>query len=241
MNKNRITVASLLMTMLILGLVFVPVASAKSTINDQNEISGLFGVEMSEYLRQNIIQPDPYTFVAAPDIEDEDVFFAAWDDYEKKVFEQKRIDDKNVSTRGTITLDAYGTDYNTMNVGSSYVEGKTYFHGIRETGATTVTFTGDGYNRGKWYGSGNADRIALDTSVVVSGVYVSISVPFGAGFTVSGNTASFGDAYTNTKQGYHAYNNLEASGSWLYDFDQNDGQSFRFGSSTYRTHTHVDL
>jgi hypothetical protein len=104
MIKNRVIIASALMSMLILSLAFIPAASEKSTIDQNNQSSNPFGVEMSDYLKQNIIQPDPYTFIAAPDIEDEDAFFAAWDDYEKEAFEQKRIDDKNVSTRDTITL-----------------------------------------------------------------------------------------------------------------------------------------
>ncbi len=222
----------------------MPAASAKNiTDKEDNERSGLFGVEMPNELKKNVIQLDPYTFVAKSGIKDKEAFYAAWEEYEKKVLEQKRkaVSDEQVTTKGTITLDDYGFDTYTTSVGGSNVEGKTYFHGVRETELTEVVFTGNGYNRGKWYGSGDVDEITLDTSVVISGMSVSLSVP--AGFTVSGsgNTASFGDEYEDTAYAIHVYENLEASGSWLYDFDQNDGQSFKFGSSTYRTHTHVDL
>jgi hypothetical protein len=189
--------------------------------------------EIPEELENAVRQVDPYTFVSGDRVPDKKAFVAAWEASE----EAARGD------VGTLAENS-GTDTATKNILGSYIEGETYFHGILESGLTTVTFTGDGHTKGWWWGSNpwNADRLTLDSEVVITGISVSISVPPGAGFSVSGNTATYSGTWDDVWWAAHYYENLEATSHIaITDQDQNDAETFRFGNEDHTLYTHVDL
>ena len=208
----------LLAAMLLVSIMFAPSVSAQS---DKNKIK----------------QIDPYTYVADNKVSDKKKFL----DKNEPLIDQKH----NIST-GQVTSQAEnsGNDRATQNLLGSYIEGKTYFHGILDSELTTVTFTGDGYTKGYWWGSNPyyADRITLGSQVVISGISVTLSVPPSAGFSVSDNTATYSGSWDNVYWAAHYYSNLVATSNIaITDQDQYDGETFRFGNEDYTLYTHVDL
>jgi len=185
---------------------------------------------------KEIIQVNPSTYVIKDKVPDKKKFLSK---IETKLDQKHGVSSGEVTSQG----ESSGTDIATKDVLGSYIEGKTYFHGIVESGIK-ATFTGDGYTKGYWWGSDpyNADRITLTSKVVVSGISVTISVPPSAGFSVSGNTATYSGSWDNVWWAAHYYDNLVAeSYVALVDFDQYDSETFRFGNVDYTLYTHVDL
>lgn len=188
--------------------------------------------ELPEEFKHVIQQVDPYTFVCGARVSDKEAFAATWDASEE-------VSRGSAGTRG----ESSGTDTATRNVLGSYIEGESYFHGILESG-WKVTFAGDGHTIGWWWGSNpwNTDKLQLDSEIVISGVSVSLSIPPGAGFSISGNRATYSGTWDDVWWAAHYYDNLEAE-SWvaITDQDQNDAETFRFGCIDYTLYTHVDL
>ncbi|KKG79468.1 hypothetical protein [Methanosarcina mazei] len=228
-------------------MVFVPAVGAKTVDSKTEEVGPFSGIEMPEELKKNVVQVDPYTFVFKGEINDKEALYAAWDDYEEKVLSKNQVSvtqSNNVDGNAvTTTTSTSGTDTARRNLLGSYIKGDTYFHGTMETGLTIpVTFTGDGYTKGRWYGTGNPNKIKLGSDVKITGVSVSISYPSGAGFSLSGDTVTYSGEWNNVAGAQHYYDNLKAT-SWvsITDQDQNDAETFRFGTSDYTLYTHVDL
>lgn len=228
----------LLMAMLLISVVFVPaVSAAPETQKDQTVSVGPFsGTEMPEELKKNIVQVDPYTFVFKGKVDDKKKFVAAWKEYEAEA-------KNNGITPQYVTREDSDSARATRNVLSSYIEGNSYFHGARTDYITSQEFIGDGYTNGYWWGSNPyyANLITLASSIKLSGISVSISVPAGLGFSTSGDTATYSGTWSNAWSVQHYYNNLDGTGLSIYDEDQNDGETFRFGSTDYTLYTHVDL
>lgn len=249
MMKKKLRIGVLISAVLLVSMVFVPAVSA-TTVDSKTkneEIGPFSGIEMPEELKKNVVQVDPYTFVFKGEIDDKEALYAAWDAYEKKALARNQVlatQNKNVSSDTvTTTSSNSGTDTARRDILGSYIQGNTYFHGTMETGLTIpVTFTGDGYTKGRWYGTGNANKIRLDSSVTITGVSVTISYPPSAGFSLSGNTVTYAGEWNNVPSAQHYYDNLKAT-SWvaLTDQDQNDAATFRFGTSDYTLYTHVDI
>ncbi len=252
MIKRKFGLETLLLAMLLVGIVFVPTVSA-TTVDSKTkteEVGPFSGIEMPEELKKNVVQVDPYTFIFEGEIDDKEALYAAWDAYEKEalarnqVLETQNNTNNNIANNSvTTTQSNSGTDTARRDISGSYIQGTTYFHGTMETGLTIpVTFTGDGYTKGRWYGTGNANKIRLNSNVVITGVSLTISYPPGAGFSLSGNTVTYSGEWNNVPAVQHYYDNLKAT-SWvsITDQDQNDAETFRFGTSDYTLYTHVDL
>lgn len=246
MRNIKTWIISLLLAIFIVGIVFVSAASAKNSVDEKEKSSGLFGTEIPESLKGNLIQVSPHAFTAASDIKDKDSFFAAYDAYEEKAISDENNKDTAIlaasATSNPYDWDRSGTDSYTKKVGSSKVVGSTYFHGVKTMPVSKVYVTLNGYNKGRWYGTGNPNSIKLDTSVEITGISISFSVPASLGATTTKNKASFSNTFTKTSQATQTYDNIKASSSIaLTDFDQNDAQTFKFGNTAYITVTHVDL
>jgi len=221
----------LLMAMLLISVVFVPAVSATpGTKKDQTAGIGPFsGTEMPEELKKNIVQVDPYTFVFKGKVDDKKKFVAAWNEYEAKA-KNKGI------TPQYVTREDSGSASATRNLLGSYIEGQSYFHGARTDYITSQEFIGDGNTKGYWWGSN-----PYYANLITLAISVSISVPAGLGFSTSGDTATYSGTWSNAWSVQHYYNNLDGTGLSIYDEDQNDGETFRFGSTDYTLYTHVDL
>ena len=223
--------ATVLLAALLMGAIIVPSVAAQPV---SEEVGPFSGAEMPEELANTVRQVDPYTFVCGAHVSDKKAFIAAWEAYE----EAARGERKGV---GALDYEESGTDTATKDILGSYIEGETYFHGIRHW--TGTKFTGDGHTKSNWYGSDPwvADKLQLNSEVVISGISVSFSVPSGAGFSISGNTATYSGTWDDEWWAVHYYENLEATGIALIDEDQNDGETFRFDNEDHTLYTHVDL
>lgn len=155
-----------------------------------------------------------------------------------------------VSTAFMPTASAYvsrsdsGSDSNTRNLGGSPMTLNSYFHGIRTDYVSHQVFVGDGTTRAKWYGSNpyRANKITLKSKVKFTGVSISLGIPAGVGFSASGSTATYTGTWSNVHGTVsHTYQNLRADGLGIFDEDQSDSATFRFGSTDYTLNTHVDL
>lgn len=224
--NRKFGIGALLAAMMLMSMVFTPAASAESSN------------ELPEELAKFVTKVDPYTFVFDKEVDDKEAFVAAWNDYENAVKEEnKEVTPEYVSREDS------GTDTSTKNVFDSYIKGETYFHGIRTDYITSQEFIGDGHTKAWWWGSDPyyADRITLNSKVKTTGVTVSISIPPGMGFSVSGDTATYSGQWNNVWSVTHYYQDLTATGLSIYDEDQNDSETFRFGSTDHTLYTHVDL
>lgn len=141
------------------------------------------------------------------------------------------------------SVEHWGDDLDIMYRGSSQMTLSSYFHGIRTDYITNQVFVGDGTTEAQWWGSSpaNADKITLTSTVTFSGMYISISLPAGAGFSSSGSSAVYTGTWYNEDEVTHIYQNLEAQGLNIYDEDQYDSATFRFSNTDYTLNTHIDL
>ncbi|PAV12770.1 hypothetical protein ASJ81_05720 [Methanosarcina spelaei] len=155
-----------------------------------------------------------------------------------------------VSTAFMPTASAYvsredsGSDSDSMYLGASPMTLNSYFHGIRTDYVTHQVFVGDGTTQATWYSSSPyyANRVTLNSQVSFSGVTISLSLPSGAGFSSSGSTATYTGIWNNVHGAVtHTYQNLQADGLGIFDEDQSDSATFRFGSTDYTVNTHIDL
>jgi hypothetical protein len=226
-------IAAILAALLIAAII-VPSVGAQPV---SEEVGPFSGAEMPEELKNAVRQVDPYTFVCGAHVPDKKAFVAAWEAYE----EAARGEREGV---GALRYEESGTDSATKNLLGSYIEGETYFHGIR-TGLTGTKFTGDGHTKGWWWGDEpwTADKLQLDSVIVIRGLGdVSLSIPPGAGFSISGNTATYSGTWYDEWGAVHYYENLEATSLIaIVDEDQNDAETFRFGNEDHTLYTHVDL
>ena len=217
---------------LLIAAIIVPSVGAKPV---SEEVGPFSGAEMPEELANTVRQVDPYTFVCGAHVPDKEAFVAAWEAYG----EAARCEREG----GVLDYEESGTDNETKNFLGSYIEGETYFHGIR-TGLTGTKFTGDGHTKGWWWGTEpfEADKLQLNSEVVIRGISVSLSIPPGAGFSTSGNTATYSGTWNDTWWAVHYYEDLEATSPIaITDEDQNDAETFRFGNEDHTLYTNVDL
>jgi len=237
-TSKRFKIGTLLLTILLLYMVFMPAVSAMpGTQKNQTEEVGFFsGTEMPEELKKNIVQVDPYTFVFKGKVDDKKKFVAAWNEYEAKA-KNKGI------TLQYVTREDSGSASATRNLLGSYIEGQSYFHGARTDYVISQEFIGDGNTKGYWWGLNPyyADLITLASSVKLTGISVSISVPAGIGFSTSGDTATYSGTWSDAWSAQHYYSNLDGTGLSIFDEDQNDAETFRFSGTDYTLYTHVDL
>jgi len=236
MKNNGIRIAPLLMAMIILGMIFVPAVSAKDIKDDKKEeTTGLYGLEMSDYLKEHVDQIDAYTFVSDEDSEE---FDAAWGAYLQEAIEQNEPNAKEVSALSDIEWDKSKYDFDTVSDG----EGYSYMHGILEQDFYGYTYYGNGYTRADWDGSSTPEKIIQESIITIQGLSVSLSIPPDVGFTVVDNTFVYDADYTGQKDVTHTYSGLEAQTNYAFtDFDQDDEQQFRFASTSYTVTTHIDL
>ena len=220
-----------LLAALLIATIIVPTVGAQPV----SEGVGPFGgAEMPEELANNVRQVNPYTFVCGANVSDKKAFIAAWEAYEEAAREEREGFDAR-------DYEQSGTDIATKDILGSQIEGETYFHGIRHWSGTK--FTADGHTKSYWWGLDPfvADTIQLDSEVVISGISVSLSIPPGAGFSISGNTATYSGTWDDEWCAAHYYENLEATSIGIIDEDQNDAETFRFDNEDHTLHTHVDL
>lgn len=236
MTNNRIRIASLLMAMIIVGMILVPAASAKNNKDDKKENNtGLYGLEMSDYLKEHVNQIDAYTFVSDEDSEE---FDAAWDAYLQEAVEQNEANAKEVSALSNIEWDKSKYDFDSISDG----EGYSYMHGILEQDFYGYTYYGDGYTRADWDGSSTPERIIQESVITIKGLSVSLSIPASVGFSIVGNTFVYDADYDGQRDVTHTYTGLKAETAYAFtDYDQDDEQQFRFASTSYTLTTHIDL
>jgi len=85
----------------------------------------------------------------------------------------------------------------------------------------------------------NARSITLTDKISTTGVAVSVSVPSGVGFSVSGSTVSLTSTVSNNWEINHSYSGIRfKSYILLTGPSQSDLASFTFGAHTYYLGTH---
>ncbi|MDY0388197.1 MAG: hypothetical protein RBT65_13970 [Methanolobus sp.] len=234
----RFGIGALLTAMLLVSMAFAPAVSATENSSEKvmNESHFLDVDRMPDELVDNVEQVDAHTFVFRNKVDDKKEFIAAWESYETE------IKDDRATTR-YVTREDSGSDTSTRDLYDSYLEGETYFHGHRTDYVISQEFVGDGHTKAKWYGSNPyyADKITLDSQVKTRGVSVSLSIPLSAGFSISGDTATYSGEWDDAWSVAHYYQDLEATALSITDEDQNDAEKFRFGTQDYILNTHVDL
>ncbi|VVB56115.1 Uncharacterised protein [uncultured archaeon] len=220
MKNKGMQLGAVLAAMLLLGMVSIPAVSAQS---DEKQVK----------------QIDPYTYVVDKKVPDKKKFL---DKIEPIIDREHNVS----SSTGQVTSQDFDTSKSntySQNVLGSSIEGRTYAHGVQQSG-WQATYTGDGYTKGYWWGSNPyyADRITLGSQVVVHGISVTVSVPPSIGFSVSGDTATYSGSWDNEWAAIHYYNNLVGTSNWaLTGSDQYDSETFRFGNTDYTLYTHVAL
>ena len=236
MKCNNMSIFSLLIAILIVGMVFMPAASAKNVKDDKKEeITGLYGLEMSDYLKQHVDQIDAYTFVSD---ENSDEFDAAWDAYLQEAIEQNEANSKEVSARSTVEWDKSKYDFDSISDGQGY----SYMRGILEQDFYGYKYYGNGYTRADWDGSSTPEKIIQESIITIKGLSISLSIPPGVGFFIVDNTFVYDAEYTGVKDVTHTYNGLKAETHYAFtDYDQEDEQQFRFASNAHTVSTHIDL
>lgn len=138
------------------------------------------------------------------------------------------LDRENTETRKL--LKAYLSDNRRMNCNGSYI--KSLFYSTLDY--DRVCGEVDGSSMGAWMGANpyNADKVTLGDSYSFSGLAISVKVPAGAGFSISGTSASWSDSITNNWLMFHQYSGIGYSGYGLH-FRQDTSATFKFGYRFY--------
>jgi hypothetical protein len=155
-------------------------------------------------------------------------------------------------SRGSLTTDPDATvkpiihrTVSISDVGSKVIRPSGGVRGTITTGfASSVTCPGncsryeiEGKSYGKWLGTTpyNATSISLRDKYWVAGIATTVSIPWGAGFSAGGESATWSGSVSKAWRITHQYSGVHFSGLPLFSYSQKSTATFKFGTGFFTT------
>lgn len=161
-----------------------------------------------------------------------------------------RLQDELTRTQTATNLDSTVKPliYRTVSIGDSGSKVIRPPGGVRGTITTgfssKVTCPGncaryeiEGKSYAKWLGTTpyNATSISLRDKYWVAGIATSVSIPWGAGFSAGGDTATWSGSVNKAWKISHSYSGVHFSGVPLLSYSQKSTATFRFQTDFFTT------